>query len=192
MLPVQFAKRLVLCLVLCTGLVASAYAAEETAGEARAWLERMSRALATSNYDVRFLHLTGGHAENMRIIHRVADGAVTERLVSLDGSGREVVRTETEVVCYLPDRRTALVEKRTDRKSLLGTVPTYSDALQAYYTLAAPVRDRATARQFSLRIQIMARSGNRHAVEIAALRSRWTRHRANSFFRIAHSNDYRS
>jgi sigma-E factor negative regulatory protein RseB len=136
----------VLILMLSAGLIASVQAAEETANEARAWLARMSQALATRNYDVRFLHLVGGNAENMRIIHRVADGAVTERLVSLDGSGREVVRTESEVLCYLPDRRTVLVEKRTDNNSLLATVPAYSESLQAYYALSTPGTTRILGR----------------------------------------------
>jgi sigma-E factor negative regulatory protein RseB len=140
------AKRAVLLGVLAVGFLATAHAAEETANEARAWLARMSEALATRNYDVRFLHLVGGHAENMRIIHRVADGEVTERLVSLDGSGREVVRTQSEVMCYLPDRRTVLVEKRTDNNSLLGTVPVYSEGLQSNYALATPGTTRILGR----------------------------------------------
>jgi sigma-E factor negative regulatory protein RseB len=140
------AKRAVLIVALAAGFFASAQAAEESANEARAWLARMSEALANRNYDARFLHLVGSHAENMRIIHRVAEGAVTERLVSLDGSGREVVRTQSEVVCYLPDRRTVLVEKRTDNKSLLGTVPVYSEGLQTYYDLATPGTTRILGR----------------------------------------------
>jgi sigma-E factor negative regulatory protein RseB len=139
-------KRAVLMLALGMSFLASAHAAEETANEARAWLARMSEALATRNYDVRFLHLVGGHAENMRIIHSVADGVVTERLVSLDGSGREVIRTQTEVVCYLPDRRTVLVEKRTDNSSLLGTVPVFSEGLQSNYELATPGTTRILGR----------------------------------------------
>jgi len=142
----QAVKRAVCTLLLSAGVIASVYAAEETEQDARAWLARMSQALAQRNYDVRFLHLVGGNAENMRIIHRVAEGVVTERLVSLDGSGREVVRTATEVICYLPDRRTVVVEKRTDQNSLLATVPTYSDSLQAYYTLAAPGMTRILGR----------------------------------------------
>ena len=55
----------------------------------------------------------------MRIIHRVEKGKVTERLVSLDGSGREIIRNQNEVICYLPDRRTVLVEKRTDDSTLM-------------------------------------------------------------------------
>jgi len=126
--------------------VATAYAADDSASEARAWLERMSEALSTRNYDARFVHLVGGRAENMRIIHRVADGAVTERLVSLDGSGREIIRTNQEVVCYLPDRRTVLVEKRRDQGSLLNTVPSYSEGLLNYYTLATPGETRILGR----------------------------------------------
>jgi sigma-E factor negative regulatory protein RseB len=82
----------------------------------------------------------------MRIIHSVSDGVVTERLVSLDGSGREVIRTQSEVVCYLPDRRTVLVEKRTNNNSLLGTVPVYSEGLQSNYALATPGTTRILGR----------------------------------------------
>lgn len=136
------------CLIatLASLAVVTAYAGEDTANEARAWLERMSKALSARNYDARFVHLVGGRAENMRIIHRVADGSVTERLISLDGSGREIIRTNEEVVCYLPDRRTVLVEKRRDQGSLLSTVPTYTDKLQSYYMLAAPGETRILGR----------------------------------------------
>src|SRR5689334_102264 len=88
--------------------------------DARDWLERMSRALGSQNYDGRFVHLSGSRTEMMRIVHRVDRGKVGERLVSLDGSGREITRDETEVVYYLPDKRTVLIEKRTDNRSLLA------------------------------------------------------------------------
>jgi sigma-E factor negative regulatory protein RseB len=71
----------------------------------------------------------------MRIIHRVEKGKVTERLVSLDGSGREIIRNDEEVVCYLPDKRTVLVEKRTGNTSLLAAVPSYSESLEQHYSI---------------------------------------------------------
>src|SRR5512138_18184 len=71
-------------------------------GDARVWLERMSEALATRNYDGLFTHTTGNRTESMRIVHRVERGRSLERLVSLDGSGREIVRTRGEVHAYLP------------------------------------------------------------------------------------------
>jgi sigma-E factor negative regulatory protein RseB len=72
----------------------------------------------------------------MRIIHRVdSHGRITERLVSLDGSGREIVRDDAEVVCYLPDKRVVLVEKRTDSNSLVSALPVYNDALENSYKI---------------------------------------------------------
>jgi sigma-E factor negative regulatory protein RseB len=104
--------------------------------EARQWLERMSEALATRNYEGRFFHLRDSRSEAMRIFHRVdKSGRVTERLVSLDGSGREIIRNQAEVICYLPDRRTVLVEKRTDDNTLLAAVPSYNEQLEAHYNI---------------------------------------------------------
>lgn len=103
--------------------------------EARAWLERMSRALASRNYDGRFFLLSDSRSETLRIIHRVERGKVTERLVSLDGSGREIIRNESEVICYLPDKRKVLVEKRTDNNSLLAALPSYNEGLEEHYNI---------------------------------------------------------
>jgi sigma-E factor negative regulatory protein RseB len=102
---------------------------------ARDWLERMSRALAGQNYDGRFFHLNESRSETLRIIHRVSKGKVTERLVSLDGSGRETIRNETEVIFYLPDKRTVLVEKRTDNNPLLAALPIYNEGLEEHYSI---------------------------------------------------------
>ena len=72
--------------------------------DAREWIERMSESLATRNYVGLFTHTTSRQSETMRIVHRVGKNGSTERLVSLDGSGREIVRTPQEVHVYMPDR----------------------------------------------------------------------------------------
>ena len=90
------------------------------AATAAEWLERMNQALTTRNYDGTFTHWQGGAVETLRIIHRLQDGQVSERLVSLDGSGREFIRTGPSLACYLPDRRTVLVEQRPAEESLVG------------------------------------------------------------------------
>jgi sigma-E factor negative regulatory protein RseB len=129
--------------ILCSGVAN----AEENA---RDWLMRMSRVLAMRSYDGQFLHLHGGRTENMRLVHRYDNGEVTERLVSLDGSGRELVRTNTQVIYYLPDQRTVLVERRSDSSSLVANVPLYSERLSAYYNLAAPRAGRVLGRSAQL------------------------------------------
>lgn len=169
-LAVHLRMQLLFAAAIAAMTIAHVRAAETTSSEkgaedAHAWLQRMSQALATRNYDGRFLHLAGGHAENMRIIHRVANGAMTERLVSLDGSGREVIRTDSEVTCYLPDRRTVLVERRKDRNSLLSTVPANSENLQANYMLAAPLTMRVLGRTVQL-ITVQPRDNFRYGYRL--------------------------
>jgi sigma-E factor negative regulatory protein RseB len=120
--------------------VAGAAAAEEPAHRSSPdfaptqWLERMDHALTTRNYDGTFSHWLGGRVEMLRIIHRVQDGTVSERLASLDGSGREFIRTGASLSCYLPDRRTVLVEQRPTEESLVA-FPTVNDQTASFYDI---------------------------------------------------------
>jgi sigma-E factor negative regulatory protein RseB len=107
------------------------------ADDARAWLEKMNQALATRNYDGTFFHLTEGRVETMRIVHRVKAGSVTERLQSLDGSGREFVRSNGELTCYLPDQHTVLVQPRLDHGPFLGSLPQFGSDVDQFYLIEA-------------------------------------------------------
>jgi sigma-E factor negative regulatory protein RseB len=127
-------------LLLWVTLVALPARADE---DARDWLARMNEALAARNYDGEFLHLSNGRVEQMRILHRVSGGHVAERLVSLSGSGREIVRNDAEILCYLPDQRRVLVESRQDRGPLLGTLPRFDESLGANYRVEIVGRGRS-------------------------------------------------
>lgn len=123
-------------------VVATAAIAEEPAK----WLQRMNNALTTHNYDGTFTHWHGGRVETLRIIHRVKDGVVSERLVSLDGSGREFIRTGSNLTCYLPDKRTVLVERQPADQSLFGNFPTLNDQTAAVYEIKEVERMRLNRR----------------------------------------------
>jgi len=107
------------------------------ADDPRQWLERMNKALATRNYDGTFFHISGGRVETMRIVHRVRSGRVSERLQSLDGSGREFVRANGELTCYLPDQHTVLVEPRQDHGPFLGSLPQFDSTVSDFYRIEA-------------------------------------------------------
>jgi sigma-E factor negative regulatory protein RseB len=123
-------------------VVATAVAAEEPTQ----WLQRMNQALTTRNYDGTFSHWQGGRVEMLRIIHRVQDGAVAERLVSLDGSGREFIRSGSDLACYLPDKKTVLVERRPADESLLGGFPAVNDQTAKFYDIQEVARTRFNRR----------------------------------------------
>lgn len=118
-----------LALLLLAAAVSPASATED----GRAWLERMGQALATANYSGEFRIERQGYSERMQIVHRVRDGRVCERLVSLSGSRRELVRDGDEVTAYLPDRRLAIIERRPDRGGLLGKLPQAGAELEQWY-----------------------------------------------------------
>jgi sigma-E factor negative regulatory protein RseB len=116
------------------------------ADDPRDWLEKMNQALATRNYDGTFFHLSEGRVETMRIVHRVRAGRVTERLQSLDGSGREFVRNNDELTCYLPDQHTVLVEPRQDRGPFLGSLPKFGASVTDFYRVESLPATRVLGR----------------------------------------------
>ena len=117
--------------LLCGATLAALPAAADD--EARLWLASMGRALATANYQGELLHLANGSGERLRILHRVRDGRVTERLVNLSGNGRELLRNDSEVQCYLPDEHKVVVEAYDEHGPLLGTLPDFAEPLEDNY-----------------------------------------------------------
>jgi sigma-E factor negative regulatory protein RseB len=120
--------------------------ASRGADEPQDWLQKMNQALATRNYDGTFFHLSEGRVETMRIVHRVRAGRVTERLQSLDGSGREFVRNNGELTCYLPDQHTVLVEPRPDHGPFLGALPQFGADVNEFYRIEALPSSRVLGR----------------------------------------------
>jgi sigma-E factor negative regulatory protein RseB len=121
--------------LLCAiGFAGLAGAAAPSPSTAREWLERMNEAVGSRTYDAEFVHLGQGQAERLRILHRRTVSGVEERLVSLSGSGREVIRNRAGVYCYLADQRRVLVEAYDARGPLLGALPAFDvAALEASY-----------------------------------------------------------
>lgn len=125
--------------VLCLLVSFPVYAANE----AYDWLMRIKQAARTTNYEGVFVYQNGPRLETMRIYHRASNGVVEERLVSLTGPAREVVRTGKEVRCYLPDQKSVVVEFRPlDRDSFPAIIPDRPSDLEENYVieLGKPMR----------------------------------------------------
>lgn len=65
--------------------------------QASQWLERMSQAMAELDYQGTFVYLQGDAVETMRITHVRDTSGVRERLVTVSGPPREVVRDASGV-----------------------------------------------------------------------------------------------
>lgn len=135
LLPVRLLLACAITLVLARpGLAGS--------DDPRVWIGRMNEALATRNYDGVFVLRIGSQRDTMRIIHRVKDGRMSERLVSTDGSGREFVRNGPEWVAYYPDRRIAVAEQRNRPSGFIAALNGLSKETENFYEIRYLERQR--------------------------------------------------
>jgi sigma-E factor negative regulatory protein RseB len=116
----------------------------------RDWLARADRAVATRNYRGVFVHEHAGESETLRIVHRADATGVAERLVSMDGSGREFIRKGSQLFIYLPDRRTVLVEQNPAAGLWLHGLPSLDEAAANAYDIRELARVRISGRDARL------------------------------------------
>lgn len=132
------------------------------AAETEALLARMQRAAQSLNYDGTFVYQHGDRVESFRIVHRGtgADG-MRERLVSLSGVPREIIRNDREVRCYLPDEKMLLIEpRRPGAQNFPSLLPESFAALNAYYRFRSGREERVAGRPAQV-IAIRPRDGYR-------------------------------
>jgi sigma-E factor negative regulatory protein RseB len=107
----------------------------------REWLEAMTRAVQSLNYDGTFVYLHDGRLEAMRIVHAVDENGVRERLASLTGSAREVLRNNEAVTCIMPDSKSVMVGQSRSQQPF-RSVPRELDALERHYRIEHAGEDR--------------------------------------------------
>lgn len=132
-------------LIAVQGAPAPAQAGQSVA--AHEWLERMMRATETLNYDATFVYRNGDLMESMRIIHRFDEGSgERERLISLTGTAREVLRDSRRVTCFLPDDKTVVVAR--SRKRGLRSSPFFlpEEGFAKNYRLTTGAGERVAGR----------------------------------------------
>ena len=107
----------------------------------------MTSAVEDLSYRGTFVHLLGDEVETLQIIHRNDDGRISERIVSMDGVGREIIRNEDEIYCILPDRQIVLFDNRREVSPLVSSLPSYSeDDLARSYEIALLHTERVVER----------------------------------------------
>ena len=79
------------------------------------WLERMSTAMSQMSYQGTFVYVQGDEVVTMRITHVAAETGVRERLVSVSGVPREVLRDSKGVRWVLGDDNSVLQDQGFNR-----------------------------------------------------------------------------
>jgi len=151
------------------GVAGLLIAAPATAGDnddPRQWVARMNDALANRNYDGVFIHQYGDHREMLRIVHRIKDGRRSERLVSIDGPGREFIRDGNQTVYYFTDRRLAVIfEARPPDVGFIGGLPVLDGDAAVNYETKFVERRRLHSRMVR-QIVVTPRDGFRYGYRL--------------------------
>jgi len=108
-----------------------------------AWLKKMASASRQLNYTGTFVYRNNRQSETSRIAHYMnSAGGEFERLETLDGPPREVIRTNDQVTCYLPNSKTVLIEKRSPRRFPAALLPEQLTGISDSYTIRTEGTDR--------------------------------------------------
>lgn len=78
-------------------------ACAEQTDTVREWLDRMVTAVETMNYRGTVVYLRDDKIETLRVVHRAEGGQMRERIYSLNGAQREVLRDGGEIRCLFAD-----------------------------------------------------------------------------------------
>ncbi|HEC13897.1 MAG TPA: hypothetical protein ENI80_11760 [Acidiferrobacteraceae bacterium] len=120
---------------------------------AQSWLMRMHQAAKTVSYEGTFVYLHDNRIETMQVVHESARGLHRERLFSLNGEAREIIRDKDQVWCYLPNRKMGVHEyRRADASGFPAVRPVRIDGLKESYDLKLGAQDRIAGRPVQLLI----------------------------------------
>lgn len=109
-------------------------------------INEMSQAGRNLNYDGVFVYRKDKQIETMRIIHKSGDEGVYQRLVSLTGHAREVIRDKDVVKCYFPENKSVVVEKSRTGKLVSAYIPNPVQSISEFYNFEIVGEDRVAGK----------------------------------------------
>jgi sigma-E factor negative regulatory protein RseB len=109
--------------------------AERAGLEGATWLQKIASAAHQVNYSGTFVYRHGNYMETSRIVHVSDESGEHEKLEVLDGAPREIIRNNDEVICFIPENKTVIVEKRKTRKNFPALLPLQLSGINENYVI---------------------------------------------------------
>ena len=96
-------------------------------------IAEMSIATSQLNYDGIFTYRYDKKIDTMRIIHKNKEGDIFERLISLNGNRREIVRENDKVKYFFPENKIAIIERSKLSQLLSSYIPDTKQSISKFY-----------------------------------------------------------
>jgi sigma-E factor negative regulatory protein RseB len=150
-------------LVLLAGFPALATAA--SGDNASAWLEKMERALKEESYDGIFTYMRGYHFDTIKVVHEFKDNKEIERLVSLNGPQREIIRNGDKVVFRRPKSDNSAIDQVMPLGPFTHAFNQNLATYQSFYDFAVLGDDRVAGRP-AVKLSITPRNHDRYGYRL--------------------------
>jgi sigma-E factor negative regulatory protein RseB len=129
-------------------------------------LGAMQQALSSLNYHGTLVYLHAGEMQSMHIVHKADASGERERLINLTGPGREVLRHNDEVTCFIPDQKVVMVGKRQLTNNMFSKIAANDfQALQEFYTFVPAASGRIAGRD-AQRVDIIPKDKFRYGYRL--------------------------
>lgn len=115
--------------------------------EAVKMLERMTEAAKTLTYEGVFAYQAGKNMQSIRIYHRADARGELERLISLNGAAREVIRSNDMVTCINPEGKQVNVSRRPLGRGFPSDLPRRLNSATPFYDVNLGETDRIAGRK---------------------------------------------
>ena len=130
------------------------------ADDAQDTLKRLAQAEQQQSYQGTFVYERNGSFSTHRIWHRVTDGKVRERLLQLDGSAQEVVRSENSTQCVSGKLETGVSNQPESAVHAFDT-----KKLSAWYDIKTVGSSRVAGRPATI-IALTPKDQHRYGIEL--------------------------
>lgn len=160
--------RFLFCVILLSAFQSAALAqpAEDNAQDAWHWLSKMSQAVRTLNYEGTFVYRRGDSLVSMHLVHVKDVHGERERLVTLNGVRREMIRDHNGVKCFLPDENLVVVSNSRLSKALPAKLVENPRAVNTHYDISIAGDGRAMGRSVKV-IAIKSKDQYRYGYRVA-------------------------
>lgn len=133
-------------LLLCAGVACASTASAAADLDPGTLLVKSAEASRTSNYEGVVIYRGDERFEVLRVAHRFKDDSERERMVSLTGEPRQLLRIDNRLICILPKGRQMSIERPNLKGFLAQLTVERVEQLKAYYEFRSEGQGRIAGR----------------------------------------------
>ncbi len=156
--------------VVFVGLVLAGQPAYAQDPGPRDWLQKMTSAVQTTNYEGTVIRIQDGLVDALKVMHIVSEGVICEKVIIQQGKDLEIIRNGNEVRFIMPERKSVVVEEWDDKSTLFSTLPSSDIRFGNEYDVSIVRKERIAGRKtimLAIRPHDSFRYGHRIWLDVA-------------------------